>query len=331
VTLVRRGDGRFVAALLVASALAASLAGLARGQTPEAEYRIGPKDVLRITVWGHEDLSRLTVVSADGTFAFPLVGHVSATGLTSSQVEARLKELLGKDYLVDPQVSVAVQEYRSQRVFVLGEAEKPGTYALTGRATLLDILSQAGGPSKTAGRQIVIVRFPKADEPVVPGMPGSVTLRVNLKKLLDGDASENLALQSGDTVFVPKVTSFFVLGEVQRQGAYVMDKETTLLEAVTLAGGFTDRAAPAGAKVLRKRPDGTQETIEIDLSGSDPRARETLLAEGDTLLVPRGNTFFVSGECASRDPTSSRSRRRPSGRSRWRAASPTKPPSPRRS
>ncbi len=73
-----------------------------------------------------------------------------------------------------------------------------------------------------------------------------------------------------------------------------MDKETTALEAVTLAGGFTDRAAPNGAKILRKGPDGAQDTIEIDLT--DPKAREVHLTEGDTLLVPRGNTFFVSGE-----------------------------------
>ena len=73
-----------------------------------------------------------------------------------------------------------------------------------------------------------------------------------------------------------------------------MDKETSALEAVTLAGGFTDRAAPNGAKILRKSPDGAQETIEIDLT--DPKAREVHLVEGDTLLVPRGNTFFVSGE-----------------------------------
>ena len=288
--------GPFGIACLIVGALLANPADLAWAQAQETDYRIGPKDVLRITVWGHEDLTRLAVVSADGTFAFPLVGNVSAAGLTPGQIETRLRESLGKDYLVDPQVSVAVQEYRSQRVFVLGEAEKPGTYALTGRATLLDILSQAGGPSRTAGRQVVVVRFPKSEGPVTPGAAGSVTLRANLKKLLDGDASENLVLQNGDTVFVPKVTSFFVLGEVQRQGAYAMDRETTLLEAVTLAGGFTDRAAPVGVRVLRKQPDGSQETMEVDLSGADPRAREMLLAEGDTLLIPRGNTFFVSGE-----------------------------------
>jgi polysaccharide export outer membrane protein len=193
---------------------------------------------------------------------------------------------------------VTVQEYRSQKVFVLGEAEKPGTYALTSQAqaTLLDILSQAGGPSKTAGRQIIVVRLPKSDAPVAPGSAGSQTLRANLKALLDGDTRENLPLENGDTIYIPKLTSFFVLGEVKKPGAFSLEKDTSALEAITLAGGFTDRAAPSVARVLRKRPDGNQETVTLDLSGADPRAREFLLGEADTVLVPAGNSFYVLGE-----------------------------------
>ncbi len=283
--------------LLLAATFLPGLETPAPGQTPtrpSQEYRVGPKDVLKVTIWGHEDLSRQVVVSADGSFQFPLVGDVQVAGLTPGGVETLLRALLGKDYLVNPQVSVSVQEYRSQRVFVLGEVEKPGTYAMTGQTTLLDVLSQAGGPGKSAGRQVVVVRFPRSEGPVAPGAADSVTLRANLKRLLGGEAGENISLQNGDTVFVPKLTSFFVLGEVVRQGAYAMDKETTALEAVTLAGGFTDRAAPAGATILRRRPDGVQDTLEVDLANA--KAREVHLAEGDTLMIPRGNTFFVSGE-----------------------------------
>jgi polysaccharide export outer membrane protein len=296
---MRRAVGRYltVLRLLLAASLLAGLGTSALGQTPARpgqEYRIGPKDVLKVTVWGHDDLSRQVVVSADGSFQFPLVGDVQAAGLTPGEIEARLRDLLGKDYLVSPQVAVSVQEYRSQRVFVLGEVEKAGTYALTGQTTLLDVLSQAGGPGKSAGRQVVVVRFPSSEGPMAPGAAGSVTFRSNLQRLLDGVVEENILLQSGDTVYVPKLTSFFVLGEVLRQGAYAMEKETTALEAVTLAGGFTDRAAPAGAKILRKRGDGAQESLDVDLTAA--AAREVLLSEGDTLMIPRGNTFFVSGE-----------------------------------
>lgn len=283
-------------ALRWALVLVVLAAGVATAQSPDTDYRIGPKDVIKVTVWGHDDLTRSVAVSTDGTLVFPLIGEVRAAGLTASQLEERFRTLLGRDYLVDPQVSVSIQEYRSQRVFVLGEVAKPGTYTLSGQATLLDILSQAGGPSPTAGREVVVVRLPKSDGPAFPGAAGSETFRVHLRRLLAGSPTENLPIQNGDSIYIPKVTSFFVLGEVPRQGAYAIDKDTTALEAITLAGGFTDRAAPAGARILRKMPDGSQQTIEVDLTGADPRARDILLTEGDTLIVPKGNTFFVSGE-----------------------------------
>jgi polysaccharide export outer membrane protein len=281
---------------LLALTLAAAAAGQPGQPAQPGEYRIGPNDVLKITVFGHDDLTRSATVGADGTLPFPLLGSVPAAGLTAAEVEARLKELLGRDYLVDPKVSVSVQEYRSQRVFVLGEVEKPGAYPLTGRVMLVDILSQAGGPGKAAGRQLLVIRGGGATGPRAPGEAGSTTVRITLKRLLEGDRSENVALQNGDTVFIPKTTSVFVLGEVAKPGAYTLEKDTTPLEAVTLAGGLTESAAISGVKLLRKRDDGTQETVELDLAGSDPRAREILLAEGDTLLVPRGTTYFVSGE-----------------------------------
>ncbi len=278
-------------AILAGVLLAAVLVvpGVARSQ----EYRIGPLDVLRITVYGQDDLTRTVSVSPEGAIPFPLLGDVPAAGLTPAQLEARLKDLLGKDYLVNPQVTVSVQEYHSQRIFVLGEVMKPGIYPLTGPTTLLDLLSQVGGQTPTAGGQVTIRRLPPPDG---PAPRPAVVVRVSLRQLLDGDHSANLALQNGDTVYFAKMTSFFVLGEVQKQGAYAADKDTTILEAITLAGGFSDRAAPAGVKVLRKRADGSQETLEVNLSGADPRARELVLAEGDTVVVPRGNTFFVVGE-----------------------------------
>jgi polysaccharide export outer membrane protein len=87
-----------------------------------------------------------------------------------------------------------------------------------------------------------------------------------------------------------------VLGEVNKAGTFPLDKETTVLEAVTLAGGFSGTAAPAGVKVLRRGPDGRQETIALDLSGGVPRDKGFRIEDGDTVMVPRGNTFFVFGE-----------------------------------
>jgi polysaccharide export outer membrane protein len=290
-------SGSRLGRLAVLVGLALALVAASDLVAQERQYQVGPRDVLKITVFGHDDLSRPTVVSADGTISMPLVGDVPVAGLTPNQVEARLRDLYGKDYLVDPKVSVSVQEYRSQRVFVLGEIEKPGTYAMSGRTMLVDVLSQAGGIGKAAGRQAVIVRSAKADGPADPGAAGTQTLRVNLRRLLDGDASENLELTNGDTVIVPRLSSYFVQGEVLKPGAYVLDKDTNVLEAVTLAGGLTERAAPSEARIIHRKPDGSQETIAVDLAGSDGRARDVLLSEGDTLLVPvNQTTFFVLGE-----------------------------------
>lgn len=270
------------------------LAGSVVAQAPA--YRIGAGDVLRVTVAGHDDLTQSLAVSPDGTIAFPLIGAVRAAGRTSGELAAELRELLGKDYLVDPKVAVAVQEYRSQRVFVLGEVEKPGTYFLTGQTRLIDIVSQAGGPARTAGLEVQLIRGPRTDAPAAPGAAGSTTTRVSLRKLLDGDPTDNLLLQPGDTIFVPKAASFFVQGEVRKPGSYPLEKETSVLEALTIAGGLTDRAAPAGGAVLRRTPGGAQERIALDLSGGDARAREVMLRDGDTVVVPAGNTFYVLGE-----------------------------------
>lgn len=262
----------------------------------QRQYRLGSNDVIKITVLGHDDLSRTTVVSAEGLIGFPLLGDVKAEGLTPAQLEAELKQRLEKDYLVDPQVSVVVQEHRSQRVFVLGEAEKPGTYYLAGDTRLIDVLSQAGGAGKSAGQEVQVIRVPRAAGPATPGAAGSTTLRVNLRKLLDGDPSDNLVLQDGDSIFIPKAASFFVQGEVRKPGAYALEKATTAVDAITMAGGLTDRAAPATGAIVRKRADGSQQRIPLDLSGADARAREVLLLDGDTVVIPAGNTFYVLGE-----------------------------------
>jgi protein involved in polysaccharide export with SLBB domain len=177
---------------------------------------------------------------------------------------------------------------------VMGEAEKPGLFYLTGPTTLLELLSKAGGLSKTAGKDLVLVRTEGADGKVHAA--GSTILRLDVRKIQSGDVKENILLQNGDMMFVPKATAFFVLGEVNKPGTFPLDKETSVLEAVTLAGGFGPTAAASGVKVLRRNADGKQETIALDLAGAVPKDKAFRLNEGDTVLVPKGNTFFVFGE-----------------------------------
>jgi polysaccharide export outer membrane protein len=252
------------------------LAFLAGAPSAAQEYTIGPGDILRITVWGHDDLSKDYPVTLDGRVPFPLIGAVPAAGLSTSELARRLRDLLEKDYLVNPQVIVSVKEYLS--------------------TTLLEMLSKAGGLSRTAGRDLVLVRTETGKKPGVPGASSTVLLRFDVRKIQAGDVKENILLQNGDMMFVPKASAFFVLGEVNKPGTFPLDKEISVLEAVTLAGGFSGTAAPSGAKVLRRTAEGKQETISIDLSGAVPRDKNIRIEDGDTVMVPKGNTFFVFGE-----------------------------------
>src|SRR5215470_2385766 len=131
---------------------------LAQSQAWAQEYVVGPGDVLTISVWGHPDLSRDYTVDPDGFAPFPLINRVKAGGLTTRQVAASLTDLLGKDYLVNPQVIVSVKEYWSQKVTILGETARPGVFYLTGPTTLVDVLSKAGWLDRKSGKQILVVR-----------------------------------------------------------------------------------------------------------------------------------------------------------------------------
>jgi polysaccharide export outer membrane protein len=279
---------RSIALLALAGAFAWFGCAFAEGPVPE--YVIGPRDVLQITVWGQADLSKDYPVDQDGMVPFPLLGRVQAAGLTTSALAGRLTELLGKDYLVNPQVIVSVKEYLSQKVHVLGEAEKPGLFYLTGPTTVLEILSKAGGLAKNAGKQLVLVRGGNESG------GGSTILRFDLAKLQAGDASQNIRVEDRDTLFIPKAHAYFVLGEVKSAGTFPLDKDVTSLEAITIAGGFNDRAAPAGVKLIRRGSDGQQDTVPLDLSGRSAEDRSVKIQDGDTLVVPKGNTFFVFGE-----------------------------------
>jgi len=255
------------------------------------EYTIGPRDVLGISVWGQADLSRDYTVDPDGFVPFPLVGRVKAAGSTPKEFAAQLTEQLGKDYLVNPQVIVWVKEYLSQKVQVLGAAERPGVYYLTGPTTVLEILSKAGGLAATAGKQVILLRnhANSAD-----GTPPSPVLRLSLEKIQAGDPVENTGVRNQDTIIVSKAlaNSYFVFGEVKRPGGYVLDKETNILEGITLAGGFTDKASPGRTRVIRSTPQG-QKVIEVDMNDILRRGREAkgvMLQESDVVVVPE--SFF---------------------------------------
>jgi polysaccharide biosynthesis/export protein len=257
------------------------------------EYRVGPRDVLDVVIWGQPDLSQRYSVSGDGFIEFPLVGRVKVDELTTTEIAQRLRERLDKDYLVNPQIRVSVAEYLAKKVFVLGEAEKPGPYVLTGPLTLWEVLSHAGGPSKLAGNQLILVRPKNNPGPgEKPSARENSIQRFDIAKIQAGALEENIPLQNGDTILIPKAQGFFVLGEVKSPGAYKLDHETTILEGITLAGGFTNIASPGRTRIIRTTAKG-EEVIQVDMNEiikQGRRDKAIRLRENDVIVVPE--SFF---------------------------------------
>jgi len=271
--------------LVVLGLFLAAGAARAAEQAASAEYRVGPKDLLEVTALGVTEIQKLVVrVSEDGRIALPLVGEVDVNNLTQSEVERKLVRILGDKYLVNPQVTVFILEYKSKRVNVLGAVEKPGPYELLGRQTLMSIISQAGGMTRDAGNEIIVLRQ-LAD--------GSATsIRISVDDLfVKGDAKLNLALEPNDIVNIPvdKVVTIYVFGQVKNPGALQVKKSSlpSLTQAIAQAGGFSDRAARGSIRIRRKTASGQE--IEIKVNARDilkGKIKDIPLMENDTVYVP---------------------------------------------
>lgn len=252
-------------------------------ETDKEDYEIGPRDVLEIVIWDHDDLKREVHVSRKGEFSFPLIGKVHADGITVAQLEKKIGDELSGRYIIDPQVSITVKEYRSKRVFILGEVETPGEYPLTGETTLVEVLTLAGGPTEDAGSEVIVIR-PKnhRENPVsLEEAREDEIIDLSLRKLLEGDTSQNVFLEPNDTIYIPHAEYFYVFGEVKKPGRYSMEKGTTVLKAITTAGGVSEKAAINKTRIVREQ-EGAK--IEIQVKMTDPLEPE------DIVMVPE--SFF---------------------------------------
>lgn len=277
--------------LMIAFCFLGAISGaLAGGQEADltkmdSEYRIGPKDLLEITVGGMQEIDKLAVrVSEDGSITLPLVGSLDVNNLTRLEVERKLVRIVGEKYLVDPQVTVFIKEYKSRLVSVLGAVERTGPVELLGRQTLLSIISQAGGLTRDAGNDIVVIRqLPDG---------GSTSLHVSIDDLfIKGDASLNIPLEAGDIINIPvdKLVSIYVFGQVKNPGALQVKKSSmpTLLQAIAQAGGLTERAAKGRVAVRRKDAAGKETEFKVNVKDILKGKRKDIpLIENDTVFVP---------------------------------------------
>jgi polysaccharide export outer membrane protein len=254
----------------------------------QADYVVGAADVLTITSYDQNDLTGKFTVEADGTFTYPLIGRFRAGGLTLREIEDGLKKALRTGgFFVNPQLTVAVEQYKSQKIYIVGEVRQPGAYPLSGNMSLVEAIAKAGSTLPTASGEAVIVHAGgAAPGPVIPDTDGDGdgtpslkdVVRVNLRQLENGQFSQNAQLRDGDTVFIPRAQSVYVFGQVKNPGAYALQqKNTTVLQALSLAGGTTDRGTTKRIKIIRI-VNGEKKEIKVKLTD--------LVQPGDTIVVP---------------------------------------------
>lgn len=274
---------RSTAPLAVALLMAGRAAGIA-AVSPAArqhaeELKIRPGDVVMLLVVDQPDFSKKYPVEPDGTVMLPLVGAVEAAGKTAAQLAGEVERRLS-EFLRAPRVQVKVE--RTKRIFVFGGVSSPGMYQLTEQMTLVEVLARAGYGGAS---EVVIVRNRGAAPPASPdGNSATEVIRVNLrefeKDLESGRLSRNVVLEDGDTIYVPRFdpNRIYVSGEVRNPGAYSVPEGTTVLQAMTLAGGPTENAALGRIRVFRL-VDGKHRSFDVKL--------DDVVRPGDTIVVPR--------------------------------------------
>ena len=263
--------------------LALSCTRLAAQEDSNSNYVIGPGDVLAVHVFYEPQLSGSFRVENDGHFGYPFLGRVSAGGRTASAVAVQLRKLLADGYLRNPQVTVDVEQFRSQSVFVMGEVRTPGKYILSGTITVLDALAQAGSMLPSAGGEVLLLhpRNAALGSPTLPDQSDADTTRVNLRDMVDGKLPRNVTVQDGDTIFVPKADRIFVTGLVRSPGSYVLERNMTVLQAISTAGGISERGSNRRLRIVRivdgKRKEFSAKPTDIVQPGDTIVVRQRLL------------------------------------------------------
>jgi len=263
----------FVRALLIGCCVL--LTARATPAQPAADYTIGPLDILSVQVFDQPELAGKYTVEADGTLTFPLIGRVKAAGLSVRTFETELKKRLSDGFFRNPQVTVAIEQYRSQRIFVMGEVRAPGPVPLTGGMTLIEALARAGSTLPSASGEVSVVRPPQGAKAATAG--GAEILRATIRDLESGALKQNIELHDGDQIFVVRAETVYVFGQVRTPGAYGIQKDTTVLQALSLAGGVTENGAMNRIKIVRVV---NGETKEVKVKLTD------VVRPGDTIKVP---------------------------------------------
>lgn len=259
-------------------------------------YLLGPDDQISIRVMQAPELIDKPVrVDVNGYISLPYIGSIKAAGQTPESLKSELTERY-RSIVRDPELSVGIEDFRSQPVSVIGAVNTPGLHQLRGRKRLLEVLSMAGGLRQDSGSTLTITRqieygaFGLRGETTDPD-GGFRTVSIDVGLLLDGETPQaNVVIQPNDVVAVAKARMIYVMGDVAKTGGFVLAerKGLSVLEALSLAGGPNRTASLKGARILRAaQGEPRHQEVEVNIQGIlDGKEKDGELRAEDILYVP---------------------------------------------
>jgi polysaccharide export outer membrane protein len=249
--------------------------------TDQSAITIGPGDLFDLTVFDVPELVLKVRVDSSGEVSLPLLGDLKLAGMTVRDSQRLIaRELVARQLVRDPQVSLFIEEFATQGITVYGEVNTPGVYPLMGPHRLYDAISMAGGLTMKAGRTVTILHAGHRDHPEVITLSNETSI-----------GRADVRIYPGDTIIVSKTGVVYVLGEVNKPGAFLLENNTSmsLLKATALAGGTTKVASLKNALILKESPQGPVETkVSLDKI-SHAKAEDLQLHAEDILFVPLSN------------------------------------------
>lgn len=268
-------------AILILLVALTGLAGAQELPILSTDAPVGPRDVLDISVLEDKSIAARVTVSEEGTIVLNVLEKVQVAGMTASQLEARLKTLLEETYLAKATVTVQVIEFASKPISVVGSVVRPGRISASGNTTLIQAITQAGGLAPNHGKDLYVLRTG------ANGISEQVSISID-DLMVNGNPDANIPLAPNDLVNVPADTpvTIYLLGEFAKPGpAQFRSSQTpTLLQAMSAAGGYTDRAGRN--VVITRMVNGKQERLVVNyrsiLSGRRP---DVVLQDNDTLFI----------------------------------------------
>ncbi|AWI75277.1 polysaccharide export protein EpsE [Parazoarcus communis] len=246
---------RFLATLLL---LVFGFIGAASAAA-EREYVLGPGDIVRITVFQNPDLTTETRVSENGTLTFPLIGSIVVGGQSTTKAENTIATRLREGgFVLMPQVNVLPMQIRGNQVAVLGQVNRPGRFPMeTANLRLTDMLAIAGGISPNGADTVVLVGVREGKQ---------IRREIDIPALfMNGDLANDAVVSGGDLIYVHRAPVFYIYGEVQRAGAFRLERGMSVMQGLAVGGGTTARGTIRGLRVHRRGADGVLKVIEPEL------------------------------------------------------------------